>query len=48
MTSRVRTSRTRLPPPAAPQPKETLMQWTLPAFEDLRFGFEITMYIASR
>ncbi|MBC7665380.1 MAG: pyrroloquinoline quinone precursor peptide PqqA [Caulobacter sp.] len=24
------------------------MQWTLPAFEDLRFGFEITMYIASR
>ena len=36
------------PPPAAPQPKETLMQWTLPAFEDLRFGFEITMYIASR
>ena len=28
--------------------KETLMQWTQPAFEDLRFGFEITMYIASR
>jgi len=24
------------------------MQWTPPAFEDLRFGFEITMYIASR
>jgi coenzyme PQQ precursor peptide PqqA len=24
------------------------MQWTQPAFEDLRFGFEITMYIASR
>jgi len=28
--------------------KETFMQWTQPAFEDLRFGFEITMYIASR
>jgi coenzyme PQQ precursor peptide PqqA len=24
------------------------MQWTTPAFEDLRFGFEITMYIAHR
>jgi coenzyme PQQ precursor peptide PqqA len=48
MTAGVRASRTRPPPPAAPQPKETLMQWTLPAFEDLRFGFEITMYIASR
>ncbi|HEY8973593.1 MAG: pyrroloquinoline quinone precursor peptide PqqA [Burkholderiales bacterium] len=24
------------------------MQWTQPAFEDLRFGFEITMYIAAR
>jgi len=24
------------------------MQWTTPAFEDLRFGFEITMYIAAR
>jgi len=24
------------------------MQWTRPAFEDLRFGFEITMYIAAR
>lgn len=28
--------------------KETLMQWTAPAFTDLRFGFEITMYIANR
>ena len=34
--------------PAAMTPKETLMQWTQPAFEDMRFGFEITMYIASR
>ncbi|AET94276.1 MULTISPECIES: pyrroloquinoline quinone precursor peptide PqqA [Burkholderiaceae] len=24
------------------------MQWTTPAFTDLRFGFEITMYIATR
>ncbi len=24
------------------------MQWTKPAFTDLRFGFEITMYIATR
>ncbi|MCX7250648.1 pyrroloquinoline quinone precursor peptide PqqA [Malikia spinosa] len=24
------------------------MQWTPPSFTDLRFGFEITMYIANR
>ncbi|MDA0665136.1 MAG: pyrroloquinoline quinone precursor peptide PqqA [Proteobacteria bacterium] len=24
------------------------MKWTTPAFTDLRFGFEITMYIANR
>jgi len=24
------------------------MQWTAPQFTDLRFGFEITMYIANR
>jgi len=29
-------------------PKETLMQWSQPAFEDLRFGFEITMYVLNR
>lgn len=28
--------------------KETAMQWTTPAYSDLRFGFEITMYIANR
>jgi coenzyme PQQ precursor peptide PqqA len=28
--------------------RRPVMQWTQPAFEDLRFGFEITMYIASR
>ncbi|WP_199236442.1 pyrroloquinoline quinone precursor peptide PqqA [Ramlibacter sp. WS9] len=29
-------------------PKETLMQWSQPAFEDMRFGFEVTMYISAR
>ncbi|MFP3891036.1 pyrroloquinoline quinone precursor peptide PqqA [uncultured Ralstonia sp.] len=24
------------------------MQWTTPAYTDMRFGFEITMYIAHR
>ncbi|AXF12495.1 pyrroloquinoline quinone precursor peptide PqqA [Paraburkholderia sp. SIMBA_055] len=24
------------------------MQWTTPAYTDLRFGFEVTMYIATR
>ncbi|TMG96884.1 MULTISPECIES: pyrroloquinoline quinone precursor peptide PqqA [unclassified Variovorax] len=24
------------------------MQWSQPAFEDMRFGFEITMYISNR
>ncbi|WP_199792845.1 pyrroloquinoline quinone precursor peptide PqqA [Melaminivora suipulveris] len=24
------------------------MQWETPTFTDLRFGFEITMYIANR
>ncbi|WP_460901292.1 pyrroloquinoline quinone precursor peptide PqqA [Paraburkholderia jirisanensis] len=24
------------------------MTWTTPAYTDLRFGFEITMYIATR
>jgi coenzyme PQQ precursor peptide PqqA len=28
--------------------KETTMQWTTPSFTDMRFGFEITMYIATR
>jgi coenzyme PQQ precursor peptide PqqA len=28
--------------------KETCMQWTTPAYTDLRFGFEVTMYIANR
>ncbi|AMM18415.1 pyrroloquinoline quinone biosynthesis protein PqqA [Burkholderia sp. PAMC 28687] len=24
------------------------MKWTTPSFTDMRFGFEITMYIATR
>ncbi|AUT57697.1 pyrroloquinoline quinone precursor peptide PqqA [Paraburkholderia sabiae] len=24
------------------------MQWTTPGYTDMRFGFEITMYIATR
>lgn len=28
--------------------KEKSMKWTAPAYTDLRFGFEITMYIANR
>ncbi len=28
--------------------KETIMQWTKPEYTDLRFGFEITMYILNR
>lgn len=28
--------------------QETAMQWNTPAYTDLRFGFEITMYIATR
>ncbi|HEY3535881.1 MAG: pyrroloquinoline quinone precursor peptide PqqA [Trinickia sp.] len=24
------------------------MQWTTPSYSDMRFGFEITMYIANR
>jgi coenzyme PQQ precursor peptide PqqA len=24
------------------------MKWSQPAFEDMRFGFEITMYISNR
>jgi len=27
---------------------EITMKWSKPSFEDIRFGFEITMYIATR
>lgn len=29
-------------------PEDDTMQWTTPAFTELRFGFEVTMYIANR
>jgi coenzyme PQQ precursor peptide PqqA len=29
-------------------PQGDSMKWSQPAFEDLRFGFEITMYISNR
>jgi len=29
-------------------PQETTMIWTPPQYQDLRFGFEITMYISAR
>ena len=28
--------------------QETIMKWETPAASDMRFGFEITMYIANR
>ncbi len=28
--------------------QEIPMQWSHPAFEDMRFGFEITMYVSNR
>ncbi|CAI8809620.1 coenzyme PQQ precursor peptide PqqA [Pseudomonas koreensis] len=31
-----------------PTLKETPMSWTKPAYTDLRIGFEVTMYFASR
>ncbi len=35
--------------PIAPNTlKGTAMKWTTPAATDLRFGFEVTMYIAAR
>jgi coenzyme PQQ precursor peptide PqqA len=34
--------------PSQPLLEVSIMQWTTPSFTDLRFGFEITMYIANR
>jgi len=28
--------------------QEIMMAWTTPAYTDLRFGFEVTMYICNR
>jgi len=30
------------------QPTRSITMWTKPAASDLRFGFEVTMYIAAR
>lgn len=30
------------------QSRRCLMQWTTPTATDLRFGFEITLYVAAR
>jgi coenzyme PQQ precursor peptide PqqA len=30
------------------QEEITTMQWVKPSFEELRFGFEVTMYIFNR
>ena len=29
-------------------PEDTDMQWQTPSFTDMRFGFEVTMYICNR
>jgi pyrroloquinoline quinone biosynthesis protein A len=34
--------------PTGDNAMQTPSPWTAPAFTDLRFGFEITMYIANR
>lgn len=37
------------PGPASPTAQEDLtMQWETPSFQDVRFGFEVTMYINNR
>jgi pyrroloquinoline quinone biosynthesis protein A len=33
---------------SAPPPEESAMTWTTPTFTELRFGFEVTMYIQNR
>lgn len=43
LTGRPQGRRTALNPPV-----EHAMTWTKPAFTELRFGFEITMYIQNR
>ena len=34
--------------PRVPQTGDSFMQWTTPTACDLRFGFEITMYVSAR
>ncbi|WP_429279241.1 pyrroloquinoline quinone precursor peptide PqqA [Paraburkholderia sp. GAS41] len=31
-----------------PLMEETPMQWTTPSYTDIRLGYEVTMYIATR
>jgi pyrroloquinoline quinone biosynthesis protein A len=38
----------RLPAGAVPLTGDAPMTWTTPTASDLRFGFEITMYVAAR
>jgi len=35
-------------PLTAYHPQETTMIWITPQYQDLRFGFEVTMYISAR
>jgi len=28
--------------------EKTIMTWVTPAFSDIRFGFEVTMYVCNR
>ena len=35
-------------PALATTPRSTHMQWQTPTATDLRFGFEITLYVAAR
>jgi coenzyme PQQ precursor peptide PqqA len=37
-----------VPPGAAPLDRRLTMNWTKPQATDLRYGFEITMYISAR
>ena len=46
----VRPCGARMPPVRCPhaQSRRPLMQWQTPTATDLRFGFEITLYVAAR
>jgi len=44
----VKYNRHRNPRAVLDQPLRPIMLWTTPQFEDIRFGFEITMYVATR
>jgi coenzyme PQQ precursor peptide PqqA len=48
MPARFERSRKKRKGTVEPPTRRTCMQWTTPSFTDMRFGFEITMYIATR